>query len=36
MIFFYLDNEPIVPLEMKSKNGEWLEFYAYIVEVKEL
>lgn len=26
MIFFYLDNEPIVPLEMKSKNGEWLEF----------
>jgi len=30
MIFPYLDNEPIVPLEMKAKNGEWLEFHAYI------
>lgn len=30
MIFPYLDNEPIVPLEIKSKNGEWIEFHAYI------
>lgn len=30
MIFPYLDNEPIVPLEVKSKNGEWIEFHAYI------
>ena len=30
MIFPYLDNEPIVPIEIKAKNGEWLEFHAYI------
>lgn len=30
MIFPYLDNEPIVPLEIKSKNGEWIELHAYI------
>ena len=30
MIFPYLDNEPIVPLEMKARNGEWVEFHAYI------
>lgn len=30
MIFPYIDNEPIVPLEMRSKTGEWIEFHAYI------
>lgn len=30
MIFSYIDDEPIVPLEIKSKNGEWIEFHAYI------
>ena len=30
MIFSYIDNEPIVPLEFQSKDGKWLEFHAYI------
>lgn len=30
MTFPYIDNEPIVPLEIRSKNGEWIEFHAYI------
>ncbi len=30
MIFSYIDNEPIIPLEMLSKGGEWIEFHAYI------
>jgi len=30
MIFSYIDDEPIVPLEIKSKNNEWIEFHAYI------
>lgn len=30
MIFPYLDDEPVVPLTIQGKNGEWLEFFAYI------
>lgn len=30
MTFSYIDNEPIVPLEIQSKSGEWIEFHAYI------
>ena len=30
MIFPYVDDEPIVPLDIKSKKGIWIEFYAYI------
>lgn len=30
MTFFYIDNEPIVPLEIQTKNREWIEFHAYI------
>ena len=30
MIFSYLDNEPIVPLEIQSISGQWIEFYAYL------
>lgn len=30
MIFPYIDDEPIVPLEIKSNKDEWIEFYAYI------
>ena len=30
MIFSYLDGEPIVPLEIKGKNGQWLKFHAYV------
>lgn len=30
MTYPYLDNEPIIPLEMLSKSGEWIEFHAYI------
>lgn len=30
MTFPYIDNEPIIPLEIKATNGKWLEFYAYI------
>ncbi|HBQ51081.1 hypothetical protein A3B42_03690 [Candidatus Daviesbacteria bacterium RIFCSPLOWO2_01_FULL_38_10] len=30
MIFAYIDDEPIVPLEIQTRNGEWIEFHAYI------
>ncbi|MBI2039915.1 hypothetical protein HYT18_02485 [Candidatus Microgenomates bacterium] len=30
MIFPYIDNEPIVPLEIQTENREWIEFHAYI------
>lgn len=30
MTFPYLDGEPIVPLTIQSKRGEWIELYAYI------
>lgn len=30
MIFAYIDDEPVVPIEIKAKNGEWIEFHAYI------
>lgn len=30
MTFSYIDNEPIVPLEIQAKTGEWIEFHAYI------
>lgn len=30
MIFLYIDDEPIVPLEIQAKNGEWIEYHAYI------
>ena len=30
MIFPYIDNEPIVPLEIQTKSREWVEFHAYI------
>lgn len=30
MTFLYIDNEPIVPLEIQTKDGEWIEFHAYI------
>lgn len=30
MTFPYIDGEPIVPLEIQSKGGEWIELHAYI------
>lgn len=30
MIFSYIDDEPIVPLDILSKKGIWIEFHAYI------
>ncbi len=30
MIFPYVNDEPIVPLEIQTKSGEWIEFHAYI------
>lgn len=30
MIFHYIDEEPVVRLDLRSTNGEWLEFHAYI------
>ena len=30
MMFSYIDDEPIVPLEMQTKDGEWIEFHAYV------
>lgn len=30
MTFPYIDDEPIVPLEIQTKDGEWIEFHAYI------
>lgn len=30
MIYPYLDNEPIVPLDIQSEKGIWIEFHAYI------
>ncbi len=30
MIFSYLNDQPIVPLELQTKNNEWIEFHVYI------
>jgi len=30
MIFPYLDREPLIPLEIRKTDGNWLEFYAYV------
>lgn len=30
MTFHYIDEEPVVRLELRSTNGEWLEFHAYV------
>ena len=30
MIFPYLDHEPIIPLEIKSVDGQWIEFHGYL------
>ncbi len=30
MIFPYIDNEPIVPLDIQAEGGIWYRFYAYI------
>lgn len=30
MIFPYLDEEPIVPLEVRGIDGNWYEFHAYL------
>lgn len=30
MTFPYIDNEPIVPLDMQTKSREWFEVHAYI------
>lgn len=30
MIFPYIDDEPIVPLDMQTKDGKWYRFHAYI------
>lgn len=30
MIFPYIDDEPIIPLEIQSNSGEWIGFHAYI------
>lgn len=30
MTFPYIDNEPIIPLEIQTNSGEWIEFHAYI------
>lgn len=30
MIFPYIDDEPIVPLDIQSEKGVWIEFHAYI------
>lgn len=30
MIFPYLDEEPIVPLEVKAADNKWIEFHAYL------
>lgn len=30
MIFHYIYDEPIVPLEVNARSSEWIEFHAYI------
>lgn len=30
MIYHYVDNEPIISLDIQSKRGVWIEFFAYI------
>lgn len=30
MIFPYIDDEPIISLDIQSKRGVWIEFHAYI------
>lgn len=30
MTFPYIDDEPIVPLDIQTRNGEWYRFHAYI------
>lgn len=30
MIFPYIDDEPVVSLDIQSKKGVWIEFHAYI------
>lgn len=30
MIFPYIDDEPIIPLDIQAKSGVWIEFHAYI------
>jgi len=30
MIFPYLDNEPVIPVEIKNRNGDYRQFYGYL------
>lgn len=30
MIFYYIDDEPVVTLEIRSTSGEWFGFHAYL------
>lgn len=30
MIFPYLDNEPVVPIEIRNSNGTWHRFFGYL------
>lgn len=30
MTFPYIDNEPIIPLDIQSTSGEWISFHAYV------